>query len=62
MNYALARKYPLYLSTKNTIIKAYDGRFKDCSKGVRRGIHRQIQIGGLTYEHRLIRRHGVPPR
>src|SRR5467141_4801856 len=29
MNYALARKYPLYLSTKNTIIKAYDGRFKD---------------------------------
>ena len=29
MNYALARKYPLYLSTKNTIVKAYDGRFKD---------------------------------
>ena len=29
MNYALKRKYPLYLSTKNTILKAYDGRFKD---------------------------------
>ncbi len=32
MNYALGRKWPLYLSTKNTILKAYDGRFKICSR------------------------------
>ena len=34
MNYALARGYPLYLSTKNTILKAYDGRFKDIFQAV----------------------------
>ena len=44
------RKYPVYLSTKNTILKAYDGRFKDLFQEIyRRGIRRQVQGGG----HRL---------
>jgi isocitrate dehydrogenase len=55
MNYALQRGWPVYLSTKNTILKAYDGRFKDSS---RRSIEAEFkdkfaEFGG-TYEHRLI--------
>ncbi len=54
-NYALARKYPVYLSTKNTILKAYDGTFKDVFQEV---FDREFKAGfdraGLTYEHRLI--------
>jgi isocitrate dehydrogenase len=55
MNYALARKYPLYLSTKNTIIKAYDGRFKDLFQKVfDEEFADKYKQAGLTYEHRLI--------
>ena len=55
MNYALARKYPLYLSTKNTIIKAYDGRFKDLFQKVfEEEFADKYKSAGLTYEHRLI--------
>jgi isocitrate dehydrogenase len=55
MNYALARKYPLYLSTKNTIVKAYDGRFKDLFQKVfDEEFAPQFKAAGLTYEHRLI--------
>src|SRR5947208_13232276 len=55
MNYALARKYPLYLSTKNTILKAYDGRFKDIFAEVYRSeFEERFKAHGLTYEHRLI--------
>jgi isocitrate dehydrogenase len=55
MNYALARKYPLYLSTKNTIVKAYDGRFKDLFEKVfREEFADSFKSAGLTYEHRLI--------
>ncbi len=55
MNYAHARKYPLYLSTKNTIVKAYDGRFKDLFEKVfREEFADSFKAAGLTYEHRLI--------
>ncbi|HEX4081277.1 MAG TPA: NADP-dependent isocitrate dehydrogenase [Rhizomicrobium sp.] len=55
MNYALARKYPLYLSTKNTILKAYDGRFKDLFQEVFDAeFAPQFRDAGITYEHRLI--------
>ncbi len=55
MNYALTRKYPLYLSTKNTIVKAYDGRFKDLFEKVfREEFADSFKAAGLTYEHRLI--------
>jgi len=55
MNYALNRKFPLYLSTKNTILKAYDGRFKDLFQEVFDAEFKaQFQALGLTYEHRLI--------
>ena len=55
MNYALARGYPLYLSTKNTILKAYDGRFKDIFQDVfETEFAPQFKAKGLTYEHRLI--------
>ncbi|WP_159731114.1 NADP-dependent isocitrate dehydrogenase [Methylosinus sp. Ce-a6] len=55
MNYALNRKFPLYLSTKNTILKAYDGRFKDLFQDVFDAEFKaQFQALGLTYEHRLI--------
>jgi isocitrate dehydrogenase len=55
MNYALARNYPLYLSTKNTILKAYDGRFKDLFQDVFDKEFADIfKAKGLTYEHRLI--------
>jgi isocitrate dehydrogenase len=54
-NYALARNYPLYLSTKNTILKAYDGRFKDIFAEVyESGFKDRYAKAGLTYEHRLI--------
>ncbi len=53
--YALARGYPLYLSTKNTILKAYDGRFKDIFQEVYDTDYvDQFKAAGLTYEHRLI--------
>jgi isocitrate dehydrogenase len=55
MNYALTRGYPLYLSTKNTIVKAYDGRFKDLFQEIfDREFRSEFQKRGLTYEHRLI--------
>jgi len=55
MNYALARKWPLYLSTKNTIVKAYDGRFKDLFEEVFTAEFKdKFEAAGLTYEHRLI--------
>ena len=55
MNYSLARGYPLYLSTKNTILKVYDGRFKDLFQEVFDGeFADRFAAAGLTYEHRLI--------
>ncbi|MBY6240176.1 NADP-dependent isocitrate dehydrogenase [Methylosinus sp. Sm6] len=55
MNYALNRRFPLYLSTKNTILKAYDGRFKDLFQEVFDAEFKtKFQALGLTYEHRLI--------
>src|ERR671928_60367 len=55
MNYALMRGYPLYLSTKNTILKAYDGRFKDIFQEVFETEYKErFDAAGLTYEHRLI--------
>jgi isocitrate dehydrogenase len=54
-SYALARKYPLYLSTKNTILKAYDGRFKDIFQEVFDDEYAtKFKEAGLVYEHRLI--------
>ena len=53
--YALDRKYPCYLSTKNTILKAYDGRFKDIFQGIYdREYAARFKEAGITYEHRLI--------
>ena len=55
MNYSLTRKYPLYMSTKNTILKAYDGRFKDLFQEVFEAeFQDRFKDEGLTYEHRLI--------
>ncbi len=55
MNYALGRKYPLYLSTKNTILKAYDGRFKDLFQEIFDAeFADKFKAAGITYEHRLI--------
>ena len=55
MNYALARGYPLYLSTKNTILKVYDGRFKDIFQEVfDKEFKDKYAAKKLTYEHRLI--------
>lgn len=52
---ALAKNYPLYLSTKNTILKAYDGRFKDIFEEVyQKEYKKSFEEKGLTYEHRLI--------
>ena len=54
-NYGLDRQYPVYLSTKNTILKAYDGRFKDLFQEVFDAeFKEQFDAAGLTYEHRLI--------
>jgi len=53
--YGLARNYPVYLSTKNTILKAYDGRFKDLFAEIfETEFAEQFAKAGLTYEHRLI--------
>jgi len=55
LNYGLARKYPVYLSTKNTILKAYDGRFKDIFEEVfQTEFAEKFKEAGITYEHRLI--------
>jgi isocitrate dehydrogenase len=55
LNYGLARHYPVYLSTKNTILKAYDGRFKDLFQEVFEAEFKErFDAAGLTYEHRLI--------
>ncbi|MET9337209.1 NADP-dependent isocitrate dehydrogenase [Nonomuraea sp. NPDC003804] len=55
MRYGLARNYPVYLSTKNTILKAYDGRFKDIFAEVYEAEFKaDFEKAGLTYEHRLI--------
>jgi isocitrate dehydrogenase len=54
-NYALQRNYPVYLSTKNTILKAYDGRFKDIFQAVfETEFKPRFDAANLTYEHRLI--------
>ncbi len=54
-NYGLQRKFPVYLSTKNTILKKYDGRFKDLFEEVfKKEFTPQFEKLGLTYEHRLI--------
>ncbi len=54
-NYGLNRKYPVYMSTKNTILKAYDGRFKDIFQEVfETEFKAQFDEHKLTYEHRLI--------
>ena len=53
--YGLARKFPVYLSTKNTILKAYDGRFKDIFQEIFDAEYAaKYKAAGLTYEHRLI--------
>jgi isocitrate dehydrogenase len=53
--YGLARNYPVYLSTKNTILKAYDGRFKDLFQEVFDAEFKdEFAAKGITYEHRLI--------
>jgi isocitrate dehydrogenase len=55
MNYSLARGYPLYLSTKNTILKTYDGRFKDIFAEIFEAEFKdRFAAKGITYEHRLI--------
>jgi len=55
LNYGLERKYPVYLSTKNTILKAYDGAFKDIFQAVFDAEFKDAyEAAGLTYEHRLI--------
>ena len=55
LNYGLMRKYPVYLSTKNTILKAYDGRFKDLFQEVFEAEFADaFKTAGITYEHRLI--------
>lgn len=54
-NRALDKKWPLYLSTKNTILKKYDGRFKDIFEEVYQNeFKKQYEEAGITYEHRLI--------
>jgi len=54
-NYGLSRGFPVYLSTKNTILKAYDGRFKDIFSEVYAGEYEaRFKAAGLVYEHRLI--------
>ncbi len=55
MRYGLDRSYPVYLSTKNTILKRYDGRFKDIFQAVYDSEFKsEFEAAGLTYEHRLI--------
>ena len=55
MNLALQKKWPLYMSTKNTILKKYDGRFKDIFQEVfDKEFKKDFDAAGITYEHRLI--------
>jgi isocitrate dehydrogenase len=55
MRYALNRGYPLYLSTKNTILKAYDGRFKDIFAEIfEPEFKSEFEAAGISYDHRLI--------
>lgn len=55
MNMAIEKKWPLYMSTKNTILKAYDGRFKDIFQEIyETEFKEQFETLGITYEHRLI--------
>jgi isocitrate dehydrogenase len=55
LRYGLLRNYPVYLSTKNTILKAYDGQFKDIFQDVfEKEFKADFDAAGLTYEHRLI--------
>ncbi len=55
LRYGLGRNYPVYLSTKNTILKAYDGQFKDIFQEVfEKEFKADFDAAGLTYEHRLI--------
>ncbi len=55
LTYGLDRKYPVYLSTKNTILKAYDGRFKDIFQEIYETEYAaRYKEAGITYEHRLI--------
>src|SRR5688572_17551994 len=55
MNYGLLRGWPVYLSTKNTILKAYDGRFKDLFQEIfEKEFKAQFNAAGIVYEHRLI--------
>ncbi|RRH76441.1 NADP-dependent isocitrate dehydrogenase [Falsigemmobacter faecalis] len=55
MNYGLMKGWPVYLSTKNTILKAYDGRFKDLFQQVfDEEFANKFKAAGITYEHRLI--------
>ena len=55
MRYALSRRFPLYLSTKNTILKAYDGRFKDIFAEIFESEFKgDFEAAGISYEHRLI--------
>ena len=55
MRYGLNRKYPVYLSTKNTILKAYDGQFKDIFADVyEKEFKSEFEAAGIEYEHRLI--------
>jgi isocitrate dehydrogenase len=55
LTYGLARHYPVYLSTKNTILKAYDGRFKDIFQKVFEAEFKDLyKEAGIVYEHRLI--------
>ncbi|MGA9875678.1 MAG: NADP-dependent isocitrate dehydrogenase [Solirubrobacteraceae bacterium] len=55
MRYGLERGYPVYLSTKNTILKRYDGRFKDLFQEIYESEFKsEFETAGITYEHRLI--------
>jgi len=55
LNFGLGREWPVYLSTKNTILKAYDGRFKDLFQEVYEAeFAAKFEAAGITYEHRLI--------
>ena len=55
LNYGLLRKFPVFLSTKNTILKAYDGRFKDIFEEIYESEFKaDFDKAGITYEHRLI--------
>ena len=55
MNYGIQRKWPVYMSTKNTILKAYDGRFRDIFQEIfDQEFKDKFEKLGLTYEHRLI--------